>query len=45
MILEEGDRSGMSIHPGVTKMYQDLKKMLWWPGMKKHISEFVYTCL
>ncbi|MCI50187.1 hypothetical protein A2U01_0071431, partial [Trifolium medium] len=25
MILEEGHRSGLSIHPGVTKMYQDLK--------------------
>ncbi|MCI77174.1 hypothetical protein A2U01_0098444, partial [Trifolium medium] len=24
MILEEGHRSGLSIHPGVTKMYQDL---------------------
>ncbi|MCI51034.1 hypothetical protein A2U01_0072278, partial [Trifolium medium] len=23
MIIEEGHRSGMSIHPGVTKMYQD----------------------
>ncbi|MCI64555.1 putative DNA/RNA polymerase superfamily protein, partial [Trifolium medium] len=23
MILEEGHRSGLSIHPGVTKMYQD----------------------
>ncbi|MCI13798.1 polynucleotidyl transferase ribonuclease H fold, partial [Trifolium medium] len=40
MILEEGHRSGMSIHPGVNKMYQDLKKMFWWPGMKKQISEF-----
>ncbi|MCI79792.1 hypothetical protein A2U01_0101063, partial [Trifolium medium] len=27
MILEEGRRSGLSIHPGVTKMYQDLKKL------------------
>ncbi|PNX67385.1 retrotransposon-related protein, partial [Trifolium pratense] len=35
----------MSIHPGVTKMYQDLKKLLWWPGMKRQISEFVYACL
>ncbi|CAJ2651899.1 unnamed protein product [Trifolium pratense] len=45
MILEEGHRSGMSIHPGVTKMYQDLKKLFWWPGMKRQISEFVYACL
>lgn len=26
-ILEKGHRSGLSIHPGATKMYQDLKKM------------------
>jgi hypothetical protein len=45
MILEEGHKSGLSIHPGVTKMYQDLKKLFWWPGMKRQISEFVYACL
>ncbi|MCI36777.1 hypothetical protein A2U01_0058000, partial [Trifolium medium] len=45
MILEEGHRSGLSIHPDITKMYQDLKKLLLWPGMKKQISEFVYACL
>ena len=26
-IIEEGHRSGLSIHPGATKMYQDLKKV------------------
>ena len=26
-ILEEGHQSDLSIHPGATKMYQDLKKM------------------
>ncbi|CAJ2645609.1 unnamed protein product [Trifolium pratense] len=45
MIMEEGHRSGLSIHPGVTKMYQDLRKLFWWPGMKRQISEFVYSCL
>ncbi|WJX40142.1 hypothetical protein P8452_27648 [Trifolium repens] len=45
MIMEEGHKSGLSIHPGVTKMYQDLKKLFWWPGMKRQISEFVYACL
>ena len=44
-ILEEGHRSGLSIHPGATKMYHDLKKLFWWPGMKKEIVEFVYACL
>jgi len=37
-ILDEGHRSSLSIHPGATKMYQDLKKLFWWPGMKKDIS-------
>src|SRR3954465_943411 len=44
-ILEEGHCSGLSIHPGATKMYHDLKKLFWWPGMKKEIVEFVYSCL
>jgi len=44
-ILDEGHRSSLSIHPGATKMYHDLKRLFWWPGMKKDIAEFVYTCL
>ncbi|KAK2452132.1 hypothetical protein QL285_011125 [Trifolium repens] len=44
-ILEEGHRSGLSIHPGATKMYQDLKKLFWWPSMKKEVAEFAYACL
>jgi len=44
-ILDEGHRSSLSIHPEATKMYQDLKKLFWWPGMKKEITEFVYACL
>jgi len=26
-------------------MYEDLKKLFWWPGIKKDIIEFVHTCL
>ncbi|RZB69283.1 Transposon Tf2-11 polyprotein [Glycine soja] len=37
MILEEGHRSNLSIHPGATKMYQDLKMMFWWPNMKREV--------
>ena len=37
--------SGLSFHPGVTKMYQDLNKLFWWPGMKKEVVELVYSCL
>ena len=44
-ILDEGHRCSLSIHPGATNTYQDLKRLFWWPGMKKEIAEFVYTCL
>jgi len=43
--MEEAHKSSLSIHPSTTKMYQDLKKMLWWPGMKKVVVEFVAQCL
>jgi len=29
MILEESHRSSLSIHSGATKMYHDLKKLIW----------------
>ncbi|KAK5842666.1 hypothetical protein PVK06_005048 [Gossypium arboreum] len=45
MILNEAHCSRMSIHPGSTKMYNDLKRQFWWPGMKRDISEFVSRCL
>lgn len=38
IILEEGHRNDLSIHLGATKTYHDLKKMFWWPGMKKRDS-------
>ena len=43
-ILEEGHRSRLSIHPGATKMYQDVKKLFWQPGMKKEIVNLIYAC-
>jgi len=45
MILEEGHKSNLSIHPGATKMYQDLKIMFWWSNIKREVSELVYACL
>ncbi|KAL8124972.1 hypothetical protein AgCh_012593 [Apium graveolens] len=46
-ILQEAHNSRFSIHPGSTKMYQDLKESYWWPNMKKEIAEWIskcYTC-
>nr|KYP41898.1 Retrotransposable element Tf2 [Cajanus cajan] len=44
-VLEEGHKSRLSIHPGMTKMYQDLRKNFWWSGMKREIAEYVAACL
>lgn len=44
-VLEEAHKSNFSVHLGSTKMYHDLKKAYWWPGMKTDIAEFVAQCL
>ena len=41
-ILEDGS---FSMHPGSTKMYQDLKTSYWWFGMKRDVLEFVTRCM
>ena len=42
-ILEEAHSSKLSIHPGSSKMYQDLKTRFWWTKMKKEIAAYVFT--
>ncbi|XP_071927217.1 uncharacterized protein [Coffea arabica] len=44
-ILEESHRSKYTIHPGVTKMYHDVKGLYWWEGLKKDVAAFVQRCL
>jgi hypothetical protein len=44
LILKEAHEIAYSIHPGNKKMYQDLKKRLWWYGMKREIAEYVAIC-
>nr|GEU78690.1 reverse transcriptase domain-containing protein [Tanacetum cinerariifolium] len=41
LIMHESHKSKYSIHPGSEKMYQDLKKLYWWPNMKKPSSLLV----
>jgi len=43
-ILREAHSSRYSIHPGSTKMYNDLKENFWWPDRKKDIAEWVSKC-
>ncbi|GJW89876.1 reverse transcriptase domain-containing protein [Tanacetum coccineum] len=45
LIMHETHKSKYSIHPGSDKMYQDLKKLYWWPNMKAIIAEYVGKCL
>ncbi|GJV87002.1 putative reverse transcriptase domain-containing protein [Tanacetum coccineum] len=45
LIMHESYKSKYSIHPGSDKMYQDLKKLYWWPNMKAEISTYVSNCL
>ena len=40
-ILGEAYRAKYTIHPGVTKMYKDLKEIYWWPIMKKDVVRYV----
>ncbi|GJU86405.1 putative reverse transcriptase domain-containing protein [Tanacetum coccineum] len=34
VIMHESHKSKYSIHPGSDKIYQDMKKLYWWPNMK-----------
>ncbi|GJZ28949.1 putative reverse transcriptase domain-containing protein, partial [Tanacetum coccineum] len=45
LIMNESHKSKYSIHPGSDKMYQDLKKLYWWPNMKAEIATYVSKCL
>ncbi|GJT60037.1 putative reverse transcriptase domain-containing protein [Tanacetum coccineum] len=45
LIMHESHKSKYSIHPGSDKMYQDLKKLYWWPNIKAIIPEYVSKCL
>nr|GFB31822.1 putative reverse transcriptase domain-containing protein [Tanacetum cinerariifolium] len=42
VIMHESRKSKYSIHPGSDKMYQDMKKLYWWPNIKADIATYVY---
>ncbi|GJW41004.1 putative reverse transcriptase domain-containing protein [Tanacetum coccineum] len=45
VIMHESHKSKYSIHPRSDKMYQDMKKLYWWPNMKAEIATYVSKCL
>ncbi|GJT11704.1 putative reverse transcriptase domain-containing protein [Tanacetum coccineum] len=45
VIMHESHKSKYSIHSGSNKMYQDMKKLYWWPNTKADIATYVSKCL
>ena len=43
-LMTEAHRSRLTIHPGSTKMYRDMKRQYFWQGMKRQITSFVAKC-
>jgi hypothetical protein len=43
-ILQEAHDLAYPIHPGSTKMYQDLKEKYWWYGMKCDVAAHMALC-
>nr|GEV11265.1 hypothetical protein [Tanacetum cinerariifolium] len=45
VIMHESHKLKYSVHPGSEKMYQDMKKLYWWPNLKADIATYVSKCL
>ena len=43
-VMEEAHDTPLSIHPGSTKMYQDIRQRFWWSNMKQDIARYVAKC-
>ena len=43
-ILDEAHLSKYAIHPGSSKMYQDLRTRFWWTQMKREVARYVAEC-
>ena len=44
-ILNDSHTTPYSLHPGTMKMYQDVRSLYRWPGMKRDVVEYVAKCL
>nr|GEV57048.1 putative reverse transcriptase domain-containing protein [Tanacetum cinerariifolium] len=45
LIMHESHKSKYYVHPSSNKMYQDMKKLYWWPNMKVDIATYDRKCL
>ena len=45
LILSEAHNTPYSVHPGSTKMHQDLKMRYRWSDLKRNVTEYVQKCL
>nr|GFA76005.1 putative reverse transcriptase domain-containing protein [Tanacetum cinerariifolium] len=43
--MHESHKLKYYVHPESDEMYQDMKKLYWWPDMKVDISIYVSKCL
>src|ERR1044072_7785531 len=43
-VMKEAHDTPLSIHPGKTKMYQDIRQWYWWSNMKQDIARYVEEC-
>ena len=43
-VMKEAHDTPLSIHPGSTKMYQDIRQRFWWSNMKQDIAQYVAEC-
>ncbi|TYK13576.1 pol protein [Cucumis melo var. makuwa] len=44
-LLTEAHSSPFTMHPGSTKMYQDLRCVYWWWNIKREVADSVSRCL
>jgi hypothetical protein len=43
-ILKKAHNPRYSVHPGCTKMYQDMEIQFWWEKMREGIAKYVARC-